>query len=519
MESDFVETKVLEALIGAFSSTFSLREIASACCKAGRNPDMAAQILYEGAAKLHKNHSNAASVVSTAQCETSCRSSSQLNAKQVVDHHQLRVKVLLTSQILQIIETLRHLKGKRWLFQLVFFLVLLVRGMGCPTHLHGVPGAVYGLRYGKHCVRVLLTSQIGGPDKSSTASKPKKLALSVGSASSEVYAIRNTPAYGPLSTTEPLELDTKDLPIDELIDEDVSSDATEKEDQMRTEPGKFLWVVLFSDKSVADKVLLEKHVILGKKVEVGNIVLRSEHSDPYNQKVFNKSNGKNGQFRTKKIFVGGLSPNLTRKEFEAYFEKFGRTINVVIMYGLSTHTPRGFGFITFDSVEAVENVMQKRFHELNDKVVEVKRAVPKDGSNNGHNGGYNMRMNGGRGGSLFRGGEGAYRPNWGAEKGSKASKPKKLALSVGSASGKGYAMRNTPAYHPVNATKPLKLDIKDLPIDELIYEDVSSDSTAKSAFLLVPWLVYDKDLVSMLFISCLVNSHCYTRVPRFAIGI
>ncbi|XP_026422738.1 heterogeneous nuclear ribonucleoprotein A2 homolog 2-like isoform X3 [Papaver somniferum] len=139
----------------------------------------------------------------------------------------------------------------------------------------------------------------------------------------------------------------------------------------------------------------------------------------------------------------------------------------------------GFGFITFNSEEAVENVMQKRFHELNDKVVEVKRAVPKDVSNNGHNGGYNMRINGERGGSLFLGGEGACRPNRGAVKGSMASKPKKLALSDGSASGKGHAKRNTPVYRPVSATKPLKLDIKDLPIDELIDEDVSSDSTAK----------------------------------------
>ncbi|RZC47815.1 hypothetical protein C5167_040775 [Papaver somniferum] len=320
--------------------------------------------------------------------------------------------------------------------------------------------------------------------------------------------MRNTPADGPVSTNEPLEWDMKDLPIDELIDEDVSSDSTAKEDQMHTEPGKIFvggmsWdtdeatlkdhfnkfgevvetnilidrttgcsrgfgFVRFSDKSVADKVLLEKHVILGKKVDVGKVVLK--HNNPCDRKGFNKSNG-------------GLSPNLTREEFKAYFEKFGKTTDVVIVYDFLTHIPMGFGFITFNSEEAVENVMQKRFHELNDKVVEVKRAVPKDVSNNGHNGGYNMRINGERGGSLFLGGEGACRPNRGAVKGSMASKPKKLALSDGSASGKGHAKRNTPVYRPVSATKPLKLDIKDLPIDELIDEDVSSDSTAKGVLV------------------------------------
>ncbi|RZC44434.1 hypothetical protein C5167_037378 [Papaver somniferum] len=176
--------------------------------------------------------------------------------------------------------------------------------------------------------------------------------------------------------------------------------------------------VLFSDPSVADKVLLEKHVILGRTVEVKKAVPRGEHNNPYNQKGFSKSNGNNGQFRTKKIFVGGLSPSLTEEEFKAYFEKFGRTTDVVVMYDTTTHRPRGFGFITFDSEEAVENVMQKSFHELNDKVVEVKRAVPKDGSNSGHNGGYNMRMNGGRGGSAFGGAQGGgiyppLRPGYG----------------------------------------------------------------------------------------------------------
>lgn len=88
---------------------------------------------------------------------------------------------------------------------------------------------------------------------------------------------------------------------------------------------------------------------------------------------------------TRKIFVGGLSANVTEVEFRSYFEKFGCITDVVIMYDSTTHRPRGFGFITFNTEEAVENVMQKSFHELNKKVVEVKRAVPKDGSHNNGN--------------------------------------------------------------------------------------------------------------------------------------
>lgn len=48
------------------------------------------------------------------------------------------------------------------------------------------------------------------------------------------------------------------------------------------------------------------------------------------------------------------------------------------MYDHNTQRPRGFGFITFDSEEAVDRVLFKTFHELNGKLVEVKRAVPKE---------------------------------------------------------------------------------------------------------------------------------------------
>nr|DAD41575.1 TPA_asm: hypothetical protein HUJ06_015898 [Nelumbo nucifera] len=156
--------------------------------------------------------------------------------------------------------------------------------------------------------------------------------------------------------------------------------------------------VLFSDPSAADKALQDKHVILGRTVEVKKAVPRGEqqqnqqhhqqHHHPHQQQ--NKGSG-------------GLSASLTEEEFKSYFEKFGRITDVVVMYDSTTHRPRGFGFITFDSEESVESVMQKSFHELNDKTVEVKRAVPKDGNTNNCNSnyhGYNMRVGGGRG-SLF----------------------------------------------------------------------------------------------------------------------
>ncbi|KMZ65864.1 hypothetical protein ZOSMA_3083G00010, partial [Zostera marina] len=81
--------------------------------------------------------------------------------------------------------------------------------------------------------------------------------------------------------------------------------------------------------------------------------------------------------KTKKIFVGGLASNVTESDFKTYFDQFGNITDVVVMFDHNTQRPRGFGFITYDSEEVVDKVPLATFHELNNKMVEVKRAVPK----------------------------------------------------------------------------------------------------------------------------------------------
>ncbi|WOG86216.1 hypothetical protein DCAR_0205417 [Daucus carota subsp. sativus] len=82
---------------------------------------------------------------------------------------------------------------------------------------------------------------------------------------------------------------------------------------------------------------------------------------------------------TKTIFVGGLSSTVTENDLMDYFYQFGTITNVKVMYDHFTQRPRGFGFITFDSEEAVDEVLHwTSFHELNGKMAKVKRAIPKD---------------------------------------------------------------------------------------------------------------------------------------------
>lgn len=83
-------------------------------------------------------------------------------------------------------------------------------------------------------------------------------------------------------------------------------------------------------------------------------------------------------FRTKKIFVGGLPASLTEDEFKNFFERFGKTTDVVIIIDSLSRKPRGFGFITYELEESVECVMRRNYYNLNGKYVQVKRAVPKN---------------------------------------------------------------------------------------------------------------------------------------------
>lgn len=151
--------------------------------------------------------------------------------------------------------------------------------------------------------------------------------------------------------------------------------------------------ILFSDSSSVDKALEENHTILGRVVDVKRALPRTEQQlDRSYQTHGNSSNNSisvsddvhnNDWFKTKKIFVGGLS-TITKEELSSFFGKFGNITDVVVMYDKFTQRARGFGFITFESEESVEKVMQQNHYEMNDVSVEVKRAIPRDGNNSHH---------------------------------------------------------------------------------------------------------------------------------------
>ncbi|WOL10431.1 heterogeneous nuclear ribonucleoprotein 1-like [Canna indica] len=140
--------------------------------------------------------------------------------------------------------------------------------------------------------------------------------------------------------------------------------------------GRGFGFVVFEDPAVAERVVMERHIIDGRMVEAKKAVPRDD------QQIFTRNNssarGSPGPAQTKKIFVGGLPSSITEIDFKNYFDQFGTITDVVVMYDQNTKRPRGFGFITYDSEDAVDKVLFRTFHELNGKLVEVKRAVPKE---------------------------------------------------------------------------------------------------------------------------------------------
>lgn len=78
-----------------------------------------------------------------------------------------------------------------------------------------------------------------------------------------------------------------------------------------------------------------------------------------------------------KIFVGGLPQSCPEDVLTNYFMQYGAITDSVVMKDRETGNSRGFGFVTFEEIGAVDMIMaQYDDHKINKKWVEVKRAIP-----------------------------------------------------------------------------------------------------------------------------------------------
>ncbi|XP_073533984.1 heterogeneous nuclear ribonucleoproteins A2/B1 isoform X4 [Phyllobates terribilis] len=84
------------------------------------------------------------------------------------------------------------------------------------------------------------------------------------------------------------------------------------------------------------------------------------------------------QFR--KLFIGGLSFETTEESLRKYYEQWGKLTDCVVMRDPASKRSRGFGFVTFSSMNEVDASMSSRPHSIDGRVVEPKRAVAREES-------------------------------------------------------------------------------------------------------------------------------------------
>ncbi|CAF2257510.1 hypothetical protein Bca4012_094271 [Brassica carinata] len=104
-----------------------------------------------------------------------------------------------------------------------------------------------------------------------------------------------------------------------------------------------------------------------------------------------------------KLFVGGLSPTTDVDILKEVFGKFGKIVDVVVVSDRETGVSKGFGFVTYDSIDAANKAMQQmNDQELDGRIIGVNPA-----DSGGGGGGFARRggYGGGRGG-FGRGGFG-----------------------------------------------------------------------------------------------------------------
>ena len=90
-----------------------------------------------------------------------------------------------------------------------------------------------------------------------------------------------------------------------------------------------------------------------------------------NVKMTVKISDKNyGRTKKNRIWIGGLTNSITRKDLETYFSVYGKIEDIFIK---NANPP--FAFITFNSAEIVKNNILTLIHIINNVQVTVKKAI------------------------------------------------------------------------------------------------------------------------------------------------
>ena len=87
-----------------------------------------------------------------------------------------------------------------------------------------------------------------------------------------------------------------------------------------------------------------------------------------------------------KIFVGGLTPEVSDDDIRNHFSQFGIVTDCEMPFDKTQNQRKNFCFVTFEREETMKEVLKMSKQKIGDVEIDVKKATPK--INNRGGGGY-----------------------------------------------------------------------------------------------------------------------------------
>eukprot|EP00960_Hanusia_phi_P056520 763303-Hanusia_phi.AAC.5 len=147
-----------------------------------------------------------------------------------------------------------------------------------------------------------------------------------------------------------------------------------------TGKGKGFGFVHFQDPKIAEQVSAVRHDIRGRLLEAKLAIPRVGPACEDGEMIVKRKMHcpvVPAEIRVCKVFVGGLAPSVKDYEFREYFSRFGTIREAQVCTDQHTRRSRGFGFVTFEKWETVEELIRRQSggdpHVVEGKEVEVKR--------------------------------------------------------------------------------------------------------------------------------------------------
>ncbi|KAM7327840.1 hypothetical protein ACRRTK_014207 [Alexandromys fortis] len=123
--------------------------------------------------------------------------------------------------------------------------------------------------------------------------------------------------------------------------------------------------VKFKDPNCVGTVLASRpHTLDGRNIDPKPCTPRGMQPERTRPKEGWQKGPRSDSSKSNKIFVGGIPHNCGETELREYFKKFGVVTEVVMIYDAEKQRPRGFGFITFEDEQSVDQAVNMHFHDI-----------------------------------------------------------------------------------------------------------------------------------------------------------